>query len=73
VGQSRPRHAGDVANRLSTLFEDAGLNAAYRGTTSGIRYLHCVANSDYLSLEPVRSRHIRSQDHVEWSRSKSRL
>jgi LysR family transcriptional regulator of abg operon len=64
---TRPRHAGDVANRLSTLFDDAGLEPPRIAATTEAVFdtLHCVANSDYLSLEPVRlAAHPFFRDHV---------
>ena len=64
---TRPRHAGDVANRLQTLFEDAGLEEPRIAATTEAVFdtLHCVANSDYLSLEPVRlAQHPFFKDHV---------
>jgi DNA-binding transcriptional LysR family regulator len=64
---TRPRHAGDVANRLSTLFDDAQLEPPRIAATTEAVFdtLHCVANSDYLSLEPVRlAEHPFFRDHV---------
>lgn len=64
---TRPRHPGDVANRLSVLFDDAGFEPPNIAATTEAVFdtLHCVANSDYLSLEPVRlAEHPFFHEHV---------
>lgn len=64
---TRPRHAGDVASRLLTLFSDAGLAPPRVAATTEAVFdtLHCVAGSDYLSLEPVRlAQHPFFREHV---------
>lgn len=64
---TRPRHIGDVASRLPTLFSTAGLAPPRIAATTEAVFdtLHCVANSDYLSLEPVRiAAHPFFRDHI---------
>jgi DNA-binding transcriptional LysR family regulator len=73
---TRPRHAGDVASRLLTLFNTAGLPPPRIAATTEAVFdtLHCVANSDYLSLEPVRlADHAFFRDHLAVIPLKERL
>ena len=73
---TRPRHVGDVASRLLTLFDAAGLAPPRIAATTEAVFdtLHCVANSDYVSLEPVRlAHHPFFRDHVAVIAVKERL
>lgn len=73
---TRPRVVGDVASRLLTLFDTAGLSPPRVAATTEAVFdtLHCVANSDYLSLEPVRlAVHPFFSDHVVVVPVKERL
>jgi DNA-binding transcriptional LysR family regulator len=53
---TRPRRAVSATNRLSMLFDAAGLAPPHIAATTEAVFdtLHCVAHSDYLALEPAR-------------------
>ncbi|MDR5754714.1 MULTISPECIES: LysR substrate-binding domain-containing protein [unclassified Caballeronia] len=53
---TRPRRAVSATNRLSMLFDAAGLEPPRIAATTEAVFdtLHCVAHSDYLALEPSR-------------------
>lgn len=56
---TRPRRAVSATNRLSMLFDAAGLEPPRIAATTEAVFdtLHCVAHSDYLALEPSRLAH----------------
>ncbi|WP_087667932.1 LysR substrate-binding domain-containing protein [Caballeronia humi] len=64
---TRPRRVVSTANRLSMLFDTAGLDAPRIAATTEAVFdtMHCVANSDYLALEPARlAEHAFFREHV---------